>query len=97
MIRLLNFVFLILVIGFGVTFAVENAQHVQFNYYVGTIEIRLALLLAIAVLVGAILGVIASWSIVLRLKKQLRGLRRSEAVAQQELRNLRTIPIKDSP
>lgn len=97
MMRFLYVVFLILVVGFGVTFAVENAQTVQFNYYVGEIEIRLALLLAVAVLVGAVLGVIASWSIVLRLKKQLRGLRRSEAVAQQELRNLRTIPIKDSP
>lgn len=97
MTRLLYIVFLILVIGFGVTFAVENAHHVQFNYYVGKIEIRLALLLAYAILVGAILGVFASSFIVIRLKRKLRGLRRREAVAQEELRNLRTIPVKDSP
>jgi putative membrane protein len=96
MIRFLYIVFLILVIAFGVTFAVENAEHVQFNYYTGTIEIRLALLLAYAILLGAILGVVASWFIVIRLKRELRGLKRSEAVAKQELRNLRAVPIKDS-
>ena len=98
MFRLVVFLLLLLVlIVFGWSFAAENADKVQFSYYVGTMEQPLSLLLVLALFVGSVLGVLASFFVVVRLKTQIRSLRKSEALARQEMQNLRTIPIKDRP
>ena len=98
MFRLVVFLLLLLVlIVFGWSFAAENADQVQFSYYVGTMEQPLSLLLVLALFVGSALGVLASFFVVLRLKSQVRRLRKSEGLARQEVQNLRTVPIKDRP
>ena len=88
---------LLILIVFGWSFAAENADQVQFNYFVGSTEQPLSLLLVSAVLGGSVLGIVVSAALVLRLKNQLRSLRKSESLARQEIQNLRTIPIKDTP
>ena len=98
MFRLVVFLLLLLVlIVFGWSFAAENADKVQFSYFVGTTEQPLAWLLVLALFAGSVLGVLASISLVLRLKNRIRSLSKSEALARQEVQNLRTIPIKDRP
>ena len=98
MFRLILFLLLVLVlIVFGWSFAAENADQVQFNYFVGATEQPLSLLLMIAVLIGSGLGVVASLLLVFKLKNQIRSLRKSEALAKQEVQNLRSMPIKDTP
>ncbi len=95
MIRFLFLIFLLIVIVFGLSFAVENAHNVQFNYYVGSLELPLSLLLVFAVLAGGAVGVFASMFVFMHLKREIRQLRKSEATAREEIRNLRSLPIKD--
>ena len=98
MFRLAIFLLLLLVIiVFGWSFAAENADKVHFSYFVGSMEQPLSFLLVLAVFAGSALGVLASLTVVLRLKNQIRSLRKSEALARQEVQNLRTMPIQDRP
>ena len=84
MFRLVVFLLLLLVlIVFGWSFAAANADKVQFSYFVGTMEQPLSLLLVLALFAGSALGVLASFFVVLRLKTQIRLLRKSEALARQ--------------
>lgn len=95
--RLVFTVFLLLVVVLGLSFAVENSHTVEFRYYVGSLETPLAWLLAISVLGGALLGMLASLGVILRLRTEIRRLHREMSVAQEEIRNLRAIPIRDLP
>lgn len=96
MFRLALFLVLLLaLIVFGWGFAAENADKVHFSYFIGSMEQPLSFLLVLAVFVGSILGVMASLTVVLRLKNQIRLLRKSESLARQEVQNLRTLPVKD--
>jgi putative membrane protein len=65
------------VIVIGVSFAGLNADSVNFNYYIGSIDIPLSLLLALAFAVGGFLGVIASLSVIMRAKGEERRARRA--------------------
>ena len=52
-----SFIFLVLVI-FGIVFAVLNAEPVKLNYYFGSEDVPLSLIIVFAMIVGAILGVV---------------------------------------
>lgn len=54
------------------------------------------LLLVIAIVVGVVLGIFAMIPIWLRAKSQRRKLKSRLLSAEQELKNLRNIPIKDA-
>ena len=95
MLRLLYlFLFLLLIVA-GIAFAVLNATPVAFNYYFDTRQIPLSLILILAISVGAILGVLASIGLVIRLKREVSQLKKSVSLAEKEVMNLRAIPIKD--
>ncbi len=88
---------LLLLFAVGLSFHVENPHEVAFSYWLGTSDQPLSVLLVLAVFIGAMLGVIASLFVVFRLRAQIRSLKKSEAIAKEEIRNLRSIPIKDAP
>ncbi len=93
-----RFVYLILalvIILFGVTFAVLNADNVQLNYYMGSIELPLSLVVVLAMILGALLGIFASLGFVIGSRRQASKLKKSVEVAEKEIINLRNIPIKD--
>jgi putative membrane protein len=85
----------LLVVIFGVVFAVLNAEPVQLHYYLGSIELPLSLVLVLAMIIGALLGIFASLSFILDLRRSASKLKRSVEVAEKEILNLRNIPIKD--
>ena len=89
------FIFLVLVI-FGIVFAVLNADPVKLNYYFGSKEVALSLILVLAMIVGAILGVIASASMIINARREVMKLRKSVELAEKEVTNLRAIPIRDN-
>jgi len=95
--RFLFGIFLLLLVLLGLSFAVQNAHTVEFNYYVGSLQVELAWLLVLTVLAGALLGMLASVGVILRLRAEVHGLRKRVSVAREEIRNLRAIPIKDAP
>jgi putative membrane protein len=89
------FLFLVLVI-FGIVFAVLNADPVQLNYYFGSKDVALSLVLVLAMIVGALLGVIASASMIISNRREVVKLRKAVQIAEKEVANLRSIPIRDN-
>jgi len=84
------------VLIFGIVFAVLNADSVQLHYYLGSpVELPLSLILVLAMIFGAILGILASLNIIIRTRRTFSRLKRSAEVAEKEVVNLRNIPIKD--
>ena len=93
--RLLGFLLLLVVVVVGLAFAVLNAQTVQLHYYFGSTDAPLSLVLVLVLAVGAVLGVVASLGMVVGQRRELGRLQRKVKVTEQELKNLREIPIKD--
>lgn len=89
------FIFLVLVI-LGIVFAVLNAEPVKLNYYFGSKEVALSLILVLAMIVGAVLGVVASASMIISNRREVMKLRKSVELAEKEVTNLRSIPIRDN-
>ena len=94
--RIVTFILLLLVSLLGLSFALMNAEMVQINYYLGNFQAPLSLVVVIAIIVGAGFGVLASTGIVLKQKRELAKLRKSNKLAEQEVSNLRALPLKDS-
>ena len=95
MLRLVYLTAAILIIIFGVVFAVLNAESVILNYYLGSTELPLSLVIVIAMIVGAILGILASLNFIISSRRKATKLKRAVTVAEKEIANLRNIPIKD--
>ncbi len=93
--RLLGFVLLIIVIGFGLSFALLNADSVHLDYYLGTVNIPLSLALALAFALGAFFGVLAVSGVLLRQRRDLALRTRRLGQCEQELDELRKLPLKD--
>ena len=92
--RILSYIFLLLLMLFGITFATLNASPVMFNYYFNSKQISLALLLVAALGVGILLGFIFTLFTLIKLKKDNYQLKSRLKVSEKELENLRSLPIK---
>ena len=80
----------------GVTFAGLNARPVILNYYVGNAELPLSLLLVLSFSGGCVLGLLVSLVLYIKLKNSNRRLRHRLKNLEEEVANLRTIPLKDA-
>ena len=96
MLRLVYISLTLVIIIVGVAFSVLNAESIQLNYYLGSVELPLSLVLVIAMIIGALLGIIASLSLIVGSRRSANKLKRSVEVAEKEIVNLRNIPIKDN-
>lgn len=78
--RLLNGLLLLVVLIIVIVFACLNAEPVLFNYYLGSYTLPLSALLVAAFIIGLLIGAFfCSWKI-LKLKIQIRRLKRVEHV-----------------
>lgn len=93
--RLISYILILLIIIVGVTFAILNASPVAINYYFGIQHVPLSLLLVISFGLGLLLSFVVMSFIVLRLKNQKWRLRKQLKIAEQEIDNLRSLPVKD--
>ncbi|VAW93631.1 hypothetical protein MNBD_GAMMA22-806 [hydrothermal vent metagenome] len=71
------FIFLIIVLTFGLIFTFYNSKNVSFNYVIGSIDLPLSLIITITVIVGATLGLLASAAIIIRARNELAQLKKS--------------------
>lgn len=94
--RLVSFVLVFILVILGLAFAVINAQPVELNYFLATREVPLAMTLVLTLVFGALIGLLFSLGMVIRFKRETLRLRRQIRVAEQEVINLRNIPIKDA-
>jgi len=78
-----------------VILSILNAETIQINYYFGLTEIALPTIVVVTLVVGTLLGIIASMSMVLKLKKHNAGLKKDIKLAEKEIANLRRLPLRD--
>ena len=94
--RFLYFFVAIIMLIIGLGFAYKNAQIVNVDYYFGLHwEGPLSLLLLSTLTLGALLGLMAGLGMYVRLQRQLVRARREIRTIEQEVQNLRALPIKD--
>ena len=77
------------------SFAALNSDPINIDYYIGQVEIPLALLLVAALGVGALLGSLVGLGRVVRVKREMARLRRESRATEEEVRNLRALPLQD--
>ncbi len=94
--RYLAAIFWILVAAIVIVFAVLNSHSVAINFYVTTINFYLPLLLLLTLAIGALLGILAMLPVLFRSKGAHRRCKQRIRTMEQELNNLRTIPVKDT-
>ena len=94
--RYIIYIFWVIVVLFGVTFASLNPQTLSINYYVDTTAIHLPMLLLVVLVLGACLGMVAMLPSFVKSKNANRRLKQRVKQIEQEVQNLRSIPIKDS-
>lgn len=93
--RIFTYIFLIIVIILGITFAILNHSPVIIHYYLGEKTLPLSLLLVIFFVIGALIGLIVAFWISVKLKIKNYRLRQQLKVAEKEIANLRAIPLQD--
>ena len=94
--RIISFIFILLLIIIGISFACLNADTVSFNYYIGERKIALSLLLMGSLLIGVVVSLLGSIGPFVRLQLENRRLSKRLNICEQEIANLRAIPIKDA-
>ena len=93
--RIISYTVLLVIILLGIIFAVLNAQPVQFDFYFGRTEQPLSLIIIVTLILGSLLGILASFGLIVRSRREAARLRRTAELAEKEVANLRAIPIKD--
>jgi putative membrane protein len=94
--RILGFIFLVILAIVVISFTTLNAQSIHLNYYFGETEIPLALAVVIAIAGGILFGFIASFGMMLKLKRENRKLKKSAKNAEKELVSLKAAPTQHS-
>ena len=95
MARLFGLLLLIVLAVFGLSFAVLNAEPVSLNYYFGYRDIPLSMIVVLSLALGAVIGIVFSMGMILRLKQQVGGLRRRLQLAEKRADELHILPAKE--
>jgi lipopolysaccharide assembly protein A len=94
--RLLYGILILAVLLVGVTFTTKNAQVVELNYYFGIHWVTpLSFMILTTLTIGISLGLLASLAMQARMQRQLLQVRRDNRKLEQEINNLRALPIRD--
>lgn len=80
----------------GLAFHARNDQEIVLNYFTGSLNTELSLIVVGALVIGAILGIVAMTATVVRLKREIRRLIRRNDIAGRELSSLRAVSLKDA-
>ena len=94
MTRWITLASLLCLFALALMLAYANGAMVTLDYLVGSEEVHLSSALLGAAVVGWLLGLVSSFTVVFRLRREARRLQRSIAEAEAEIRNLRSVPFK---
>lgn len=95
MTRLIYLLIAVLVALTGLAFHIRNKQDIALDYFAGTVTVELSLVVVASLVLGVLLGALVMASSVLRLKTEIRRLKRRQQIAGRELASLRAISAKD--
>jgi lipopolysaccharide assembly protein A len=94
-VRIISLIFLVAIILLGISFATLNSEPVTFNYYVGQKTMPLSLLLVSIFALGSLMGLAVGLWLLIKAKLRFYNLKGQLKFAQQEINNLRAIPLQD--
>ena len=89
--------FYTLVFLLGVIFTLLNQDSVKINFHLSQFELPLAVIIIIAIMLGVVLSVIVCYGSTLKHRVEIRGLRKKISLLEQEIQNLRKMPLKGPP
>ena len=95
MTRWITLISLLCVFALALMLAYANGVIVHLDYLVGSEQVHLSSALLGAAVVGWLLGLVSSFTVVFRLRRESRRLQRSIREAEAEIRNLRSLPFKN--
>ncbi len=93
--RIAKLILLFVILLLGLAFHLKNNQLIELNYYLGSVELSLSLMIVIALGLGSVLGILASLPLVIKLKRQQMKLNKQVQNTEKEINNLRVLPVKD--
>jgi len=94
--KILYLILFSVVLLVGVTFTIENPGRVDVNYLFDLHwNTRLAWVVFWALVIGVALGVLGMLGVVFSTKRQLARKRKELKAKEQEILNLRSLPLKD--
>ncbi|MEJ2181412.1 MAG: LapA family protein [Gammaproteobacteria bacterium] len=93
--RIIYLILTLVVTLFTVTFTLLNSQPVKVNYYFGSYEIDLLIVVVICLVIGAFLGIMAALGKMFSLKQEMSRKEKKIKITEKELENLRSLPLKD--
>lgn len=94
--RLFMLFFYLILIVLGVSFAVLNASPAVVNLYIKTMTLPVSVIIVISFSLGLVLGFCMSLLRRMRLKMEASKLKNHLKLCEQEIKNLRDIPLKDT-
>jgi putative membrane protein len=94
--RIIILIIAIIAILFGLSFVVLNPDPVHLNYFVGSGDFQLSLVLVATLAIGCLLGILASLGVLLSVKHELAKAKRDLKLKEKEITNLRALPIKEN-
>lgn len=94
MINFIKLLVALVILTLGAALATLNDGQVTLNYYFGSIEASVPLALLGSLGLGLLLGFMAGLTLWARARSENARLRRSARLAQEEVNNLRAIPLK---
>lgn len=81
------------VIAVTVSFALLNNQSVAIDYYFGTIQLPLTVVIFAVLVAGWILGGLSFFKYIVKIKLESREANRAANLAETEVKNLRKLPL----
>ena len=93
--RIVLLLFIVLVVLFGISFSVLNAELVTLDYYFSKIEVPLSIVVVTALAFGVLLGISAGALVALKNRRELYRLRKKLKSTELEVSNMRAIPVQD--
>jgi len=95
MTRIAKLILIFIILLIGLAFHLKNNQLIELNYYVDVINLPMSWLVVIVLFIGAMLGVLASLPIIIKLKRDKIKLERQIKNSEKEINNLRVMPVRD--
>jgi len=92
---ILQFFLVILFLGLTAAFAALNDGIITMNYFIGEAEIRLTYLLLACIIFGSLMSLLLISGNYLKMRFEVRKLRKAVSIKNQELSNLRALPVKE--
>lgn len=96
MLRIIAIALALLVIVLGASFAYQNSASVDVYLWVRNYEVGLPFVVYFSLAIGWVVGVLSVSGVIVRQLREVRRLRRAVKLAETEINNLRSIPIRNA-